>query len=98
MIIFFSPSFLSWLSRSGLIILGFLFYHPPTFILWFIATYLKPIRFRVGEGRIVRWAQEDMGFFEDEEDVMVNGGVEEQIPLKRTRPQHRLFADYGSAR
>jgi len=56
----------------------------------------------VGEGILVRWAEDAM-FINDEEDVMVNYeeeyGSDEQIPLKPspTRLSAR-FSDYGSAR
>jgi hypothetical protein len=67
------------------------------FLQHLITAYLNPICFRAGHGRIVRWAQEDVGFLEDEEDFMVNGGMDEQIPLKQSPRQTRLFSNYGSA-
>ncbi|PPQ90150.1 hypothetical protein CVT25_012461 [Psilocybe cyanescens] len=66
-------------------------------------------RFRQGDSKLVRWAQEDMSLL-DSEDVMVNGsgamgreddwnvnGMEEYIPLTNN-PQHgrRVVRSYGA--
>jgi hypothetical protein len=59
---------------------------------------VKPIRFRVGEGRLIQWANEDMEFLEGEIDVMVNGDMDEQIPLKPSPGLSRSFTNYGSAK
>jgi hypothetical protein len=78
-------------------ILGYLFYSPPPIIRQFVSLHVKPIRFRVGEGRLVRWAQEDMEFLEGEVDFMVNGDMDdEQIPLKPSPRLSRSFANYGT--
>ena len=60
-------------------------------------------RFRVGEHVLLRWAQEDMGYENGEEDHMVNGeqdpdfyADEEQIPLKPS-PRKGHVPSYGSA-
>ena len=82
----------------------YLIHSPPAFL----RPYLSPLRrafpFRVTEGRLVRWAAEDLALAgleygddgEGEEDLMVN---QEEIPLK---PSPRLgrgrVADYGAAR
>lgn len=43
-------------------------------------------RFRVGEGHLVRWAQEELALLGEDEDVMVNAREDgfEDIPLKPT--------------
>lgn len=66
-------------------------------------------RFRQGDSKLVRWAQEDMSLM-DSEDIMVNGsgamggeddwnanGMEEYIPLT-VSPQHgrRAIRSYGA--
>ena len=65
-----------------------------------------PAQFRVGEGKLVRWAQEDMEILADEEDFMVNanangdedlGLIDEYIPLKPS-PRKNFMPNYGSAR
>lgn len=87
-------------TRSAIIVVGLLIYSPPARFSHFMDSYVKPIQFRVGEVRLIRWAQEDMGILGDEEeDVMVNAedfeGVDEHIPLK---PSPRPIVNYGSAR
>ena len=82
--------------------LGYLLRYPPPKVRRFIGSAARKLPFRVGEGILVRWAEEAM-FINDEEDVMVNYeeeyGSDEQIPLKPspTRLSAR-FSDYGSAR
>jgi hypothetical protein len=64
------------------------------------------MRFRVSEGKLVRWAQEDMELIEDdsEEDTMVNasddGLEDEYIPLRRGNTSNAWAGkapNYGSA-
>lgn len=93
----YSTATIFFLTVSGLVILGYLFYSPPAIVQRYVTAYMKPVQFRATEGRILHWAQEDMELLEGEEDVMINGAMDEQIPLKPSPPQRRLFANYGSA-
>ena len=87
-------------SRFAIIALAYLAHS------WFIQACLKPslLHFRIGEGRLVHWAEEDIVVLEDEEDVMVNAnefewGATEDIPLKPSpkRLGRSFLAKYGSA-
>ena len=96
------------LSRVAVFAVAYLIYSPPRPLRRRVQQFLKAhpalLRFRVGEGVLVRWAHEDV-LLEDIEDeaTVVHGddahfvNEEEQIPLKpsphRTRTGH---ATYGS--
>ncbi|PSS08914.1 hypothetical protein PHLCEN_2v3404 [Hermanssonia centrifuga] len=60
------------------------------------------LKFRVGEGVLIRWASEDLELENGEEDLMVNGANasygddEEQIPLKPS-PRKGHLTGYGTA-
>jgi hypothetical protein len=89
-------------ASSAILGLGYLVRYPPPKVRRWVSSTARKLPFRVGEGILVRWAEEAM-FINDEEDLMVNYEEEcdsdEQIPLKPspTRLSAR-FADYGSAR
>ena len=66
---------------------------------------LKPVRFRAGETNLVRWASEDFGLLDGEEDIMVNetdaiddNDIDEQIPLKPIPTRNSFLVNYGSTR
>ena len=87
-------------------------YYPPRRLRRFLSSWLKSrpslLRFRVGEGVLVRWVQEDLEL-DGEEDFMINGGgrdgdslfavddeEEEAIPLKPSPRKVRGHSSYGS--
>lgn len=94
--------------RGFISIIGLLIYSPPVPVTKFVNLYIRPLQFRVGEQRLIRWLQEDSVGLEnldvDEEDVMVNAipidavDVEagQYIPLKPS-PRKNLVKNYGSA-
>ena len=61
------------------------------------------LRFRVGEGVLVRWAHEDVLLDDMDDETVVNGDdvnyvpEEEQIPLKPS-PRKNGIITYGSTR
>jgi hypothetical protein len=72
-------------------------------LLRFIQARISPsrLRFRIGEGRLIHWAEEDMVILEDEEDVMVNADeleyrAIEEIPLKPSPKWSSVLPKYGS--
>lgn len=82
--------------------LGYLVRYPPPNVKRWVGVTVRKLPFRVGEGVLVRWAEEAM-FINDEEDVMVNYEEEydsnERIPLKPSPIRlSARYMDYGSAR
>lgn len=66
-----------------------------------VGPYRKPLRFRVGEAALLRWASEDMIFDDEELDIMGTGSgsltTSEEIPLNPS-PTKSFIIQYGSAR
>ncbi|THH30960.1 hypothetical protein EUX98_g3214 [Antrodiella citrinella] len=101
-------SWIMFLSSTAIVALvAYTAYNPPLpvrrRVIAFIRSRPSLTRFRVGENVLLRWAQEDMGYENDEEDLMVNGERDpiffqddEQIPLKPS-PRKGLVPTYGSA-
>ncbi len=81
-------------------------YSPPRSVRRRFQSYVKKhpslLKFRVGEGVLIRWASEDLELENGEEDLMVNGANasygddEEQIPLKPS-PRKGHLTGYGTA-
>ncbi|KAH8103336.1 hypothetical protein BXZ70DRAFT_720347 [Cristinia sonorae] len=107
-----SPSRVKWFlvltSTAAVAFLIYIAYHPPQLIRRHVLSYIKShpslARFRVGEHVLVRWADEELGYEEGEEDLMVNGerdsiffDDDEQIPLKPSPKKKGLFPSYGVA-
>ena len=86
--------------------LAYLIYSPPRPLRRRVQQYLKAhpalLRFRVGEGVLVRWAHEEVLLDNLEGDVVEGDDVnwareEEQIPLKPS-PRKGNIAFYGTTR
>jgi hypothetical protein len=65
-----------------------------------VRPYRKPLRFRVGEAALLRWASEDMIFDDEELDTMATASASlttsEEIPLNPS-PTKSFVIQYGSA-
>lgn len=94
------------LTASGVLMTAYLMYLPPYRLRRWVRAHLvksqKPqLPFRVAEGLLVRWAEEDLGI-QGEEDFMVNGredyyNLDEEIPLKPSPGQlSSRDMNYGS--
>ncbi|OCH88027.1 hypothetical protein OBBRIDRAFT_758909 [Obba rivulosa] len=93
-------------SACMIFVVLYLLYFPPRALRRRVSSFVKTHpalqRFRVGERVLVRWAYEDLGFEDGEEDVMVNAAgnaaeLEEQIPLKPSPRMKNGVTHYGSA-
>ncbi|KAH7908806.1 hypothetical protein BJ138DRAFT_1156856 [Hygrophoropsis aurantiaca] len=87
----------------GVLVIAMLAYYPPKSLRSAVRKYTKSGRFRVGEINLVHWANEDMGFLDEEVGTMVNAdnnddldGDDESIPLKPS-PRQKSVRYYGSA-
>ncbi|KAI0371892.1 hypothetical protein BV20DRAFT_126812 [Pilatotrama ljubarskyi] len=96
-------------SFTAVLALAYIAWFPPTRVRQYVSRFMKAhprlARFRVGERVLMRWAYEDLemddeyGYGEGEEDVMVNFAPvadQEGIPLKPS-PRPSGFTTYGAA-
>ncbi|EIW75775.1 hypothetical protein CONPUDRAFT_169056 [Coniophora puteana RWD-64-598 SS2] len=92
------------IASFSLVTVACLLYAPPRPLRRWVQRHLKRRQFRVGEVRLVRWANEDDDTFGMDEDEMVNDRRgedeyvfdDESIPLKPSPRKYR-HAHYGSA-
>ncbi|KAI0360733.1 hypothetical protein OH77DRAFT_1493144 [Trametes cingulata] len=96
-------------SFTAVLVLAYIAWFPPARVRQYVSRFMKAhprlARFRVGERVLMRWAYEDLemddeyGYGEGEEDVMVNYAPlteQEGIPLKPS-PRPSGFTTYGAA-